>query len=518
MITMSLSARRPRTSGPVFTILIAALALGLPAVAVAQQAEVEEATVTLSASQATLTLDMAEGADRSIELRGGVVRIDGVAVAEYESGGSLDNSWRDFLRGSAALDAGSLPAALREFGAAAGESQAADELRATFDEVLGGAVPASETVQVDAPTVTEDRLTIAPGALSVEALTRRLERLDHSLSGLGEDVPHSDELALVVHDDYTIPEGTEIAGNVALLDGTLSLLGTIEGDVLVLDGELLVEPSGRIDGSVLQVGGDVERLGGRIAGELRSLMRRGPAIAIAPAPEVDADVVADVWTPAPTVRHRGFFGAFWHNVGHAFEGLFATLTFWLGLGLLGALAVYFQRPRFEVIADTARQNIARSFAVGLTGQFLFFPILLVLVVAIITWLVVPLYLLAVGLALVVGYLAVAHATGEALAGLRYEGLAWLRRSNSYYYVLSGLAALLGLFAVAAVLEVFGGLLNFLQGLAIVVGVALTWFAISTGFGAVILSRAGTRSDYVWRARSSSFDRDTDYPRRESAGA
>jgi cytochrome b subunit of formate dehydrogenase len=105
-----------------------------------------------------------------------------------------------------------------------------------------------------------------------------------------------------------------------------------------------------------------------------------------------------------------------------------------------------------------------------------------------------------------------------MAGLRYEGLAWLRRSNSYYYVLSGLAALLGLFAVAALLHLFGGMLGFLRGLAVFAGVALTWFAGSTGFGAVILSRAGTRRDYVWRARTSRFDGDSDYVARESAGA
>jgi hypothetical protein len=320
-----------------------------------------------------------------------------------------------------------------------------------------------------------------------------------------------------VHDDYQVAVSRVVPGNVALLDGDLQLLGTIEGDVLVLDGNLIIEPSGLVDGNVLQVGGEVERLGGRISGELRSLMRRGGAIAVAPVPAVDIEVAPRVRVAAAPQR-RGFIGSLWHNIGQTLEGLWFAFTFWLALGVLGVLAVYFQRERLEVVADTARQNIARSFAVGVTGQFLFFPILLILVVAIITWLVIPLYLLGVALALIVGYLAVAHATGEALADLRYEGLAWLRRSNSYYYILSGLAALLGLFAIAALLQIFGGLLGFLRGLAVFAGVALTWFAVSTGFGAVILSRAGTRRDYVWRARTSHLDTDADYAARGSAGA
>jgi hypothetical protein len=474
---------------------------------------------------------MERGADRTLGFRDGVVSVDGEAIGEYESGGDLERSWRAFLSGPAAYEAGSLPGALRAFAeeAAAGsgsDRDAAEALLASVHALVGsGAAEAVETA--DAAEAAADGmaqaasegLTIAPGALSVEALTRQLERLDRSLSGLGDDVPDSDQLALVVHDDYQVAADRVVAGNVALLDGTLELLGTVEGDVLVQDGTLILDPSGLVNGNVLQVGGDVERLGGRINGELRSLMRRGPAVAVRSAPRVDVDVAVapEAWTPAVPQR-RGFIGSVWHNIGHSLEWLFVTLTFWLGFGVLGALLVYFQRERLEVVADTARQNIARSFAVGVTGQFLFFPILLILVVAIITWLVIPLYLLGVALALVVGYLAVAHATGEALAGLRYEGLAWLRRSNSYYYILSGLAALLGLFAIAALLHLFGGLLGFLRGLAVFAGVALTWFAVSTGFGAVILSRAGTRRDYVWRSRTSHFDGDADYAARESAGA
>ena len=37
------------------------------------------------------------------------------------------------------------------------------------------------------------------------------------------------------------------------------------------------------------------------------------------------------------------------HIGHSLEWLFAILTFWLGFSLLGALAVYFQRERLEVV-------------------------------------------------------------------------------------------------------------------------------------------------------------------------
>ncbi|MEE9577640.1 MAG: hypothetical protein V3W35_09525, partial [Gemmatimonadota bacterium] len=114
-----------------------------------------------------------------------------------------------------------------------------------------------------------------------------------------------------------------------------------------------------------------------------------------------------------------------------------------------------------------------------------------------TWLLIPFFALAVVVALVGGYVAVAHATGEILAARRFrsELLDRLRRSNSYYYVLSGLALLLVPFALGAILHLFGGPLSFLRGLTWFAAFLLTWLAVTIGLGAVILSRGGTRTDY-----------------------
>ncbi len=508
----------------------AALLLSVVRPGAAQEAEgqavmVEDAVVVMSTTQASLQLDFAAG-DRVIALVDGEVRIDGVPIAEYEPGGVLETGWREFLRGPAAFEPHSLPESLSAFVAAfppdAGDVDglAIERLRAALDDMLGSRTSVAPGAAEAVPTANGERLTIAPGALSVEALTRRLERLEGALARLGDDVPSADGLALVVHDDYRVAAERVVPGHVALLGGTLQLAGSVAGDVLVLDGQLILEPSSRVEGNVLQVGGDVERRGGRITGELRSLVAVGPTAVPVPDAEVTVDVRPDaVVAQAIRAREPGFFGRLGNNIGEAVHGLFTALSFWIGLGLLGALAVYFVRDKLEVVADTARQHIARSFAVGVAGELLFFPVLLVLAVAIITWLLVPFYLIAVALALIGGYLAVAHATGEMLAKIRHQGLQWLRRSNSYYYVLSGLAALLGLFVLAAVLRVFGGLTELLFGLSIFAGVLLTWFAATTGFGAVILSRAGIRRDYVWRTRTDAdvLVEETEYAARESTG-
>jgi hypothetical protein len=54
-----------------------------------------------------------------------------------------------------------------------------------------------------------------------------------------------------------IPAGRVITGDVAVLGGPLTLAGTIDGMLMVVNGDLILEGDGRIDGSVLLVGGEI---------------------------------------------------------------------------------------------------------------------------------------------------------------------------------------------------------------------------------------------------------------------
>lgn len=490
----------------------ALLLAGTPALG--QQAEAPQApTVVESAvsiasqpgSRAALEIELDDGASHRIAFEGGTVRVDDRRVGSYAEGGALETAWREFLRLQAGREPAGLGPALREWepaGLTGEEAQAGAALRERIDAVLSPpepepAAPAAESV--DRPD--GGRLSIAPGGISFEALARQLEGLRASLEGLGEAAAGADErLALIVHDDFAVGERRTVDGNLALLGGELSLAGTVRGDVLVLDGTLRLRPSARVEGDVLQVGGSVEQEGGRIGGELTALRSLAPSAAPAPpatprASERSAERARAV-ARAERSRQRGFFQGVWRNFGRAMEGLVATGSAFLGLGILGLIAVYFARPRLEMVADTTRRSFGRSFALGFAGQVLFFPALLVMVVLVITWLVIPFFLLAVILAAFGGYLAVAHGIGEIFARrrYRYEWLERLRRSNSYYYVLSGLALLLLPFAVGSVLWVFGGLAGFLRGLVLFVAVGGTWVLATAGFGAVLLTRGGSRPE------------------------
>lgn len=478
---------------------------------VAQESEVVSSAVTLSSRQggrAELTIELANGIEHRITFDRGTIRIDDRRIGTYEEGGAFVEAWRELLRGQVELDHDGLRERLLQWRAgqlAGEEASAADALYTGLGRLLGAPEPTAPTVEETA-TVTGpggNQLAIAPGGIGFEELARELERLESSLSSLSNAAPDAgSRLALIVHDDYAIAPGRAIEGNLALLDGTLEIGGVVAGDVLVLDGDLVLAEGARIEGDILQVGGSVETLAGVVAGEILSdiAVRPSRSTAIAEAPEVR--VRAPVVQRVRPRRDRGSFGHFTHNLALAAEGITGAVSAFLALGVLGLVMVYFGRRRLEMVADTVRHEFARSFAMGLAGEVLFFPALLIMTVLVITIPVIPFFVIGTGLAMLGGYLAVAHGAGEMFARrrYRYEWLERLRRSNSYYYVLSGLVLLLLPFALAAALWVFGGLLGFLRGLVVFVACVATWVLSTSGFGAVLLTRGGARSVVVdWGA-------------------
>jgi hypothetical protein len=491
-----------------------AVALLWPAGAglVAQESGVTGSTVSLAAGAASLELALADGGTRVISLREGELLIDGEVQGSYEPGGTLDASWRSLLTNPELFEGAGLAGRLAAWVPdASGDAEAASgsALEALFDRLAesanrtaAAALPETATIDIAGGA----DVAIAPGRISsLTELTRGVELLDRQLDVLGGQVAGLGEgLALVVHDDYTVGYGQQIEGNLALLSGDLDLQGTVNGDVLVLDGSLTLGPSARVTGDILQVGGDIVDGGGSVAGEMVSLLAGDVGSLVSSDLEADLDLDIPVRVDVRS-SERGFFGSIGHNIGHAVHGIMAAVMWLLALTALGFVVVYFFRGRLETVADAVRIDTVRSFGVGLAGQLLVLPILLLLVVGIVTWLVIPVYGLAVALAIPAGYLAVAHAVGEAVQEQRFD---WMERfnrlqgSSAYHHVFRGLLFLLAPFAIGSALYLLGGMLGFVRGLMFFAAAVLTWAAVTTGFGAIITTRAGGRKG---RATQAEFD-------------
>ncbi len=179
-----------------------------------------------------------------------------------------------------------------------------------------------------------------------------------------------------------------------------------------------------------------------------------------------------------------------------------VVAVFIACAMLGFGVVFFGRRNLEIVADTATHSFGRSFVVGLLGQLLLFPTFAMLMVGLVLTLVgillVPFaavaYMAAALVALAGGYLAVAHAVGETFTRRRMAHGAFVSAPNAYGYLFTGLIGLLGLWAAAALTGWMGPVVLVFKIAAMIV----TWLAMTTGFGAVLLSRAGLRETFTGR--------------------
>jgi hypothetical protein len=64
---------------------------------------------------------------------------------------------------------------------------------------------------------------------------------------------HSETIRL--NGDSRVAAGSELGGNVALLEGTLEIAGRVRGDLVIINGDVVIESGAHVDGTLTVVGG-----------------------------------------------------------------------------------------------------------------------------------------------------------------------------------------------------------------------------------------------------------------------
>jgi hypothetical protein len=292
-------------------------------------------------------------------------------------------------------------------------------------------------------------------------VTRQLERLRTGESIA--DLPPADSVA---PGPRTIPTGTTVHGTV-VAQGPLTVAGRVEGSAVSLSGDVTVLSGAVVTGDALSVGGRILANGGSVLGEMRSVSSL-PAIL----PNVAA---AAARTPAQ----------------RTLDSIRMVAATFCVLLIVAVGVLLFAAPNLDEVVATIEGRFARSFCVGLLGQVLVLPGLVLLIVAlavsIIGILLIPFAIVAYGIAVAglvtLGFLAIARLIG----GVVRSSAESSPRTRALVALATGTALFFALWLVAAALTWSPLAATIVRAAAL----AATWVAITIGLGAAILSRAGT---------------------------
>jgi hypothetical protein len=296
-----------------------------------------------------------------------------------------------------------------------------------------------------------------------DSITRALRVLGDELGITA--LPAADSFKL---GDQTIAAGTIEQRPVGVYGGDLTVRGTLGQSAVVVNGDLIVEDGGHIDGDAIAVRGRVVQAGGSISGSSIGL-------------------AGDLRLPGSTLPARSGVALMKYELGIALTTLVIVIA--LGIGVL-----MFAGGHLVGTAETLASYPIRSFFAGLFSQLALFPALALLIIALvltvigillIPFAVVAFVLASLGLG-ALGLLASAHVIGTGLGGTKARELPERRRNlRALLLGILVVGSVWSLGAIVTTVPIVGGAL---RGFAVV----MTWVAVTAGFGAVVISRAGLR--------------------------
>jgi hypothetical protein len=250
--------------------------------------------------------------------------------------------------------------------------------------------------------------------------------------------------------------------------GPVTVAGRVEGPVVSLGGDVTIAHGGVVTGDAVAVGGRVIA-DGEVDGEMRgmsALPTRLPA----------ATAATDIRSPLQRT----------YDSMRLVAGTFGVLLI-IAVGVL-----LFAGPNLDEVVATLERRFGRALWIGIAGQLLILPALVVLLVAlavsIIGILLIPFavvaYAIAVAGLVTLGFLAVARLVGGAVRQSTRDTTA---RSRTLAALAVGLAIFFALWMIAAAFAWAPLAATVVRAAAL----AVTWAAMTLGLGAALQSRAGT---------------------------
>ncbi len=265
--------------------------------------------------------------------------------------------------------------------------------------------------------------------------------------------------------DLVIPVGTTTSGSVLVVRGNLDVYGNVDGAATAILGDVIVHEGGRVRGGAVALIGHVRNEGGSIMGVIK-----------------DVGATHNRSTVSFGGRPRTTLGS-----------LAAAFLWLVVLLLVGTFVLFFLGDSFKRAVEVVTNEAGRSLLTGVLGGLASIPALIAIVIAMAITIIgiffipfgVAAFLIAVSGIAILGFLAVAQVAGIAIAGKRE---AETPAGQQLQFLYTGILAFSALWIIAAAFTWFPILGAILRMLAF----SVTFVAVATGFGAVILS--------WWRSR------------------
>lgn len=281
----------------------------------------------------------------------------------------------------------------------------------------------------------------------------------------------------------TIPAGQSVRGPVIVAGGDLVVAGTVEGAAIAIVGDVVVPVGGRVTGDAIAALGAVRMEGGRVEGTTRAF----------------SNITARVGDREATPAERG--------TRSTTDALRLSVGWLIVMLLIGLGVLVFAGSYLDGVVDVLEQSFWRSLGVGLIGGLGLIPLLVLLMaglaISLIGILLIPFaavaYLLAAAGLATLGFLAAARVTGNSIGSAATRRLS--ARGGTLRALLLGIVVFMGLWVVAAALTWAPIPAAIIRTIAF----ALTFVAVTAGFGAALLSRAGTRRELAAAAPAAAPD-------------
>lgn len=265
--------------------------------------------------------------------------------------------------------------------------------------------------------------------------------------------------------DLVIPAGTTTSGSVLVVRGNLDVYGNVDGAATAILGDVIVHEGGRVRGGAVALIGHVRNEGGSIMGVIK-----------------DVGATHNRSTVSFGGRPRTTLGS-----------LAAAFLWLVVLLLVGTFVLFFLGDYFKRAVEVVTNETGRSLLTGVLGGLASIPALIAIVIAMAITIIgiffipfgVAAFLVAVSGIAILGFLAVAQVAGIAIAGKRE---AETPAGQQLQFLYTGILAFSALWIIAAAFTWFPILGAILRMLAF----SVTFVAVATGFGAVILA--------WWRSR------------------